>query len=1105
MLLWMGVMRAVTKDGATLRTNEVKRWLIDRGLAVADTDDVRITMAEGVVLRTKEDMRALLAALECTEAVITDDPRPLVGARHGGRGTGVHNRNDDGVAVEFLAETGDVPIVSTRVGHGKTARIRVRVRPAPAGVPLRLELAFIGAKLRSRPAIRSVLEPSSGYRYLSRVRVARDPDGIRDPVPELTRGVLDVAIAARDDTAPSAIVSELTLLGLEPGHGSEQLQACLFDGDDRLCASAVLRVHIDTEAPLGSLRVLECTAVDHYVDGADAEFDTIYGLASSPAPDDVRVGICDTGIFDDSAGANYLAARVVEGKFFGTPKPESVDAPRLDREDQPTRAGDGREHILVDNPSKHGTNVAAQAAWGTPKIKLVDVMVQKGQMAAEMTPATAVRAFTWAIDQDVSVVNCSKCMPFYSDELHEVVQGARDRVLFLATGGNDTFFYQLGGRIAESDWSKYKTVKPEELPRSFVNTLWVGGCTQSRTPHARRGHGPAIDVMIPSESMKMYTPLALTEASRSAQLRRFRLDLLAGLEKERASLDDRLPPLQLKQEYERLQAIRKDREAKGLALAEDDQETLDRFEAQRGTWKVNPKPGQLATAKSTIEGWPTDDMQTWYEQVLAMCDDHRTSSTVTVVIRSRIDTMQIAAAYDELKSVRAARDDMASDEGVSFGLPIVANVAAKLKLVRGDLTPNELKRILIDTSDRDPGFESQCIAKGMVNPLRAYLAAFDRDVSTGGRDPHDAVAVPNRLVPANRRVYYSLYYMGADGLRLYNAIKTKLRAIYMSVNIDLIEAEPPIELPSEPFTIVAGRPIGGYNWTRLVPIEHSGLAHAPHHLRLILVNECAFSKGSALDGSGVKHEFTWAGPPESRWSLTPGGERATLQEAAGDGAAWRCTLALPATRVFAPRAEQALTRVLVDRKPIVGDRYAATLSDPRTLQVTVRFASEEERAQARDIALELGILEPLGGNASGRNIMINTRYHGGAGGTAEANRSALVLFQHEIAHALGMVPLTHTEHYDNALGGQGHHCGANTIPVNNSQAWDDFKIKGDGQAQVNVPVMLAVRGMNTDRYRPCVMYHTRSSVHHRQAFCDECKDWLRNRLDPATWRWPSDK
>ena len=62
----------------------------------------------------------------------------------------------------------------------------------------------------------------------------------------------------------------------------------------------------------------------------------------------------------------------------------------------------------------------------------------------------------------------------------------------------------------------------------------------------------------------------------------------------------------------------------------------------------------------------------------------------------------------------------------------------------------------------------------------------------------------------------------------------------------------------------------------------------------------------------------------------------------------------------------------------------------------------------------------------------------------------------------------------------------------------------DGRTHVNVPAMLAVRGMGGDLYRPCVMYHTRSSVHHRQAFCDECRDWLRNRLDPGTWSWSSD-
>ncbi|WP_434420362.1 S8 family serine peptidase [Nannocystis pusilla] len=1104
MLLWSGVRRAVTKDGVTLTGEEIKRWLVARSFAVAGGDDVRITMADDVVLRTKEEMRALLEALECKEHAIADDPRALVGPRHGGRGTGVRNHNDGGVVVEFLAETGDTQILTTRVEHGKTARIRVRMRPAPAGVPLRLELAFIGAKLRSRPATRSVLAPSSGYRYLSRVRVARHVDGIRDPVPELTRGVLNVAIAARDDVAASATVSELTLLGLEPGHGSELLQACLFDRDDRLIASKVLRVDIDAEASLGALRVLDCEAVDHYVNGADAEFAAIYALASSPTPDAVRVGICDTGIFDDSAGANYLASRVVEGRFFGTPLPESVDAPRLDREDQPTRAGDGREHILVANPSKHGTNVASQAAWGTAKIKLVDTMVQKGQMAGSITPVTAARAFTWAIAQGVSVVNCSKILPFNTDALHDVVRGARDRVLFLATGGNDAFFFQLGGPLAVSERNKYKLIGPDELPRSFENTLWVGGCNRSRTPHESRGYGPAIDVMIPSDKPKIYTPLVLTEASRSAQLRRFRLDLLAGIDAHRATLDERIPPLGNKLEYERLIATSRQLAAKGQALSDEDRLALEAFEADRPNWRLNPQPGELTTAKATIEGWATDDMQAWFEELLTMRNAGKTRPVVKSVIESRIRSMDIEPAYEELRAARAAGNDMATDDGVSFGLPIVANVAAKLKLIRGDLTPNELKRILIDTSDRDPGFENQCIAKGIVNPLRAYLAAFDRDVSTGGRDPHEVVPAPSPRVPEARRVYYSLFHMGPDGLRLYDAIKAELKSTYLALNIDLIEAEPPIEIPSEPLTNVAGRAIKGYNWNTLVPVNHSGLAYAPHHLRLILVNECALSLGNPMSGAGVTHSFVWKTAPAPAWTLKPGPDRATMREATGAGAEWRCTLTLPETRVFAPRVDQALTRATASGLELSEDRITAVSTDPRTLQVTLRFDTEEIRRDTEEIELELGIYEPLGGNASGRNIMINSKYHGGAGGTAEANRSALVLFQHEIGHALGMVPETHTEHYDDALGGKGHHCASNTNPIAKADAWSRFGIKPDGQTHVNVPAMLAVRGMGGDLYRPCVMYHTRSSVHHRQVFCDECRDWLRNRLDARTWRWSSD-
>src|SRR5690606_32511159 len=112
----------------------------------------------------------------------------------------------------------------------------------------------------------------------------------------------------------------------------------------------------------------------------------------------------------DSAGDNYLAERWVAGRYF------DGDSAK----DRNTKAGAGQAHHILDfreSPSMHGTNVSGQAAWGSTKIKLVDIMVQRGQemgsSGVDAAAAAAARAFTWARDDGrVSVVNCSKVIPF---------------------------------------------------------------------------------------------------------------------------------------------------------------------------------------------------------------------------------------------------------------------------------------------------------------------------------------------------------------------------------------------------------------------------------------------------------------------------------------------------------------------------------------------------------------------------------------------------------------------------------------------------------------------------------------------------------------------
>ncbi|APR80251.1 Hypothetical protein A7982_05598 [Minicystis rosea] len=160
----------------------------------------------------------------------------------------------------------------------------------------------------------------------------------------------------------------------------------------------------------------------------------------------------------------------MDGKFFATVLGRDEEEARW--LDPPTKAlGVHARHIMVEDSSKHGTNVAGNAAWGALGIKLVDVMIQKGQMSGAIIDTTAVRAFKWAIDEkEVSIINCSKVLPFGNEAVNDVLTrpGTRERGLFLATAVNTAISLRSQWRDARRAGERGRIVR--SLRRS------VGSC-----------------------------------------------------------------------------------------------------------------------------------------------------------------------------------------------------------------------------------------------------------------------------------------------------------------------------------------------------------------------------------------------------------------------------------------------------------------------------------------------------------------------------------------------------------------------------------------------------------------------------------------------------
>src|SRR5262249_10271444 len=111
-------------------------------------------------------------------------------------------------------------------------------------------------------------------------------------------------------------------------------------------------------------------------------------------------------------------------------------------------------------------------------------------------------------------------------------------------------------------------------------------------------------------------------------------------------------------------------------------------------------------------------------------------------------------------------------------------------------------------------------------------------------------------------------------------------------------------------------------------------------------------------------------------------------------------------------------------------------------------ALKNDLGGCQGVTVEVNIIQPLGGNRDEkqfpRTIFVSNKYHAGASGTPDADDSVLVLFLHEIGHALGMVPTAgHATFYDKRFGGVGNHCAFNAENLPQGAAHQRFGITPD--------------------------------------------------------------
>ncbi len=90
-----------------------------------------------------------------------------------------------------------------------------------------------------------------------------------------------------------------------------------------------------------------------------------------------------------------------------------------------------------------------------------------------------------------------------------------------------------------------------------------------------------------------------------------------------------------------------------------------------------------------------------------------------------INSVDIAAPGVAIRSSVPSKNhkQLLPMSGTSMAAPYVVGVAANIKDLNPKLTPSQIKQILMSTADIKEWLKTKVISSGVVNPLRAYLAA----------------------------------------------------------------------------------------------------------------------------------------------------------------------------------------------------------------------------------------------------------------------------------------------------------------------------------------------------------------------------------------------
>ena len=405
-------------------------------------------------------------------------------------------------------------------------------------------------------------------------------------------------------------------------------------GEDKLKTEGISEVSIasvsatpseDLSAPTsqykGAKRAFD--SLDHAA--RDPEFDAVMSDVPNGTPE-VSIGVLDTGVITKS---EYLRSKVLGA--MDSALPANVGTPKTGAEYQ------------KDIQDLHGTRVAGNAAFGSEKIKLLDVRVQVGQMNGYDNSEEIAAGIKWAIGKGARVITSSVALDWSKKSIQQVV-GAHPEILFLTSGGNNNA--KLEKRSIDGE---------ESAERG--NAMLIGGVTMEGKKHPNRGYGQAVDVSVPSGASEDTDRALSTHVPKAVMAAEFLPELEKILSKARAG------------------------HAQDLATVE------------KAKTALKPNQQSIERAQKRAE----------------------TSEKEVVDLNAQIATWKTYESSSE--------SGVMGESGVSFGLPIVANIAAKMLIINPALTASDIKRLLMQNVTKNEAMRDLSKSQGMVDPEKCYAAA----------------------------------------------------------------------------------------------------------------------------------------------------------------------------------------------------------------------------------------------------------------------------------------------------------------------------------------------------------------------------------------------